>query len=168
MARPTAPRSTVPAAAGVAVGLGGLGLIAVGLWARRDVRRTLARERIVSTADARTPNAPVVNAGAARELAEIIRAITLKAAGGHTYAETPEYIDADRAPTSDESRAMRDERTGLPVENPDHDLWIQATTLQTALMQAYMAFRLADLMMALGAAFVAIGGGLAAAGRLRS
>jgi hypothetical protein len=100
-------------------------------------------------------------------MAEVIRARTLSAAGGLTYAETPSYLGVDGAPTSDASQALRDERTGAPVESPDHALWIQSTTLQSALMQAYLAFRLAELTAALGAAFVAVGAGLGAAGRAR-
>ena len=36
----------------------------------------------------------------------------------------------------------RHKRTGRIVENPEHAPSVQSTTLQTALMQAYMAFRL--------------------------
>jgi hypothetical protein len=51
------------------------------------------------------------------------------------------------------------------VANPDVDLWMQSTTLQTALMQAYMAFRLSDLMLGLGGALVLAGSGIAASPR---
>jgi hypothetical protein len=61
-----------------------------------------------------------------------------------------------------------DERTTLPVENPAVKLWLQSTTLQTALMQAYLAFRLAELTAGLGAAFLAVGAALAATGRARA
>jgi hypothetical protein len=53
------------------------------------------------------------------------------------------------------------------VDNPDVRLWLQATTLQTALMQAYLAFRLAELTAGLGAVLVAVGGGLSAAASRR-
>jgi len=143
----------VPTAARVAVGLAGLGFVGVGLWARRDVRRALAQERIVSTSEATPPNAPVTNAKGARSMAEVIRRNTIGATGGRTYAEIDPYVDAGGNPTADAARAVKDERTGQPAENPDHDLWIQSTTLQTALMQAYMAFRLSELTVALGASF---------------
>jgi hypothetical protein len=42
---------------------------------------------------------------------------------------------------------------------------MQSTTLQTALMQAYMAFRVAESTVALGAVLVVAGAGLAASGR---
>ena len=123
---------------GLAVGCAGLGFVGAGLWARRDVKRVLARERIVNPEDA----SPVEGAAGARAMAELIRRRTVEATGGRTYAETE-------------------------AEGPDHDLWIQSTTLQTALGQAYMAFRLAELTIALGGTFVAVGVGLAAAGRGR-
>lgn len=144
------------------VTLAGVGFVATGLWARREVQMNLARERIVDTPG----SAPVTNGTAARSLAETIRSNTLAAAGGRTYAEIDLYLDAERKPTSDRERALEDERSGEPVENPEHALWLQSTTLQTALIQAYMGSRLAELTIGLGAAFVAAGAGLAAAARL--
>lgn len=143
--------------------MGGLGLLGLGLWARRDVARTLARERIRGL-DAK----PVTSAATARSLAEAIRASTLESTGGHTYSETDAYVDEAGNPTSDRASALVDERTALPVENPAVKLWLQSTTLQTALMQAYLAFRLAELTAGLGAAFLAVGAALAATGRARA
>ena len=145
-------------ASGAAVGLVGLGLVGIGLWARRDVARTLARERIVFGPDRK----PVVSATTARALAESIRASTLETTGGRTYSETPSYVGIDGEPTFDLSLAARDDGTGRPVENPHVGLWMQATTLQTALMQAYLAFRLAELTAGLGATLAVVGAGLAA------
>lgn len=164
---PASAASGAVKASGVTVSLTGIGLVAAGVWARREVKTTLARERIVSTADSTPPSAPVTSGAAARSLAEAIRRSTLEAANGRTYAETDLFLDAARRPTSDRERALEDERSGQPVENPEHTLWLQATTLQTALMQAYMASRLAALMIGLGGAFLAVGAGLTAAGRDR-
>ena len=100
---------------------------------------------------------------AARSLAEVIRRSTLEATAGQTYAETELYIGADGRPTSNREEALVDERTGKPVQNPEQALWLQSTTLQTALMQAYMGSRIAELTMGLGAALVAAGTGVAAA-----
>ncbi|HWJ45205.1 MAG TPA: hypothetical protein VNR63_07435, partial [Gaiellaceae bacterium] len=107
----------------------------------------------------------VTTPAAARSAAEFIRRNTLAATGERTYAEVEPYLDLEGRPTADASLAAKDGRTGQPVENPDHDLWIQSITLQDALLQAYMAFRVSDLTVALGAALVAAGVGLAAAGR---
>lgn len=152
----------VPAVTGAGVGLAGVGFVGLGLWARREAGRTLARERIVG-ADERQQ--PVTSASQARSLAEFIRRNTLDATGGRTYAEVAPYIDVEGRPTSDAEAAVKDGRTGQPLENPDHELWLQSTTLQTALTQAYLAFRLSELTIALGASFVLAGVALAAGAR---
>ena len=157
-----APLST---ALGAAVGFAGLGLLGVGIWARRDVARTLAEERVLVPVNTQQPGARLANATAARATAELIRRSTAEATEGRAYAETEPYIDPDGKPTPDAVLALKDPRTGRPVENPDHELWIQSITLQTALMQAYLAFRLSELTIALGSAFVGVGLGLAAVGR---
>ena len=158
-------KGRLPTAAGTGVALAGLGLVGVGLWARRDVARALSRERITGTGSMTPPNAPVTGAPAARSLAEEIRRITLKASGGRTYAETDEYLARDGGTTSDAALALTVEQTGQPVHNPSYELWITSTALQTALMQAYLAFRLADLTAGIGGVLVAAGAGIAAAGR---
>ena len=157
---PAIRRSRVPKAAGVGLGLTGSALVAVGLWGRREARLGLARERVVGPGDT-----PVTGPGTARALADFVRETTVQATGGRTYAEVEPYVDAGGSPTPDAELAAKDERTGQLLENPDHDLWIQATTLQTALLQAYMAFRLAEATIAIGGAFVVAGIGLVAAGR---
>jgi hypothetical protein len=129
------------------------------------VRRALAQERITGTGDMRPPNAPVTSAPAARALAEVIRRQTVRATGGRTYSETDQFLSREGGCTSDPSVALTDDRTGRPVTNPDYELWIRSTTLQSALMQAYLAFRLADLTTALGGALLAAGAGVAAAAR---
>ena len=147
------------------MGLIGAAFVGVGLWGRRETSRALARERIEDPAGSAQSAAPVTTAAAARSAAELIRRNTLAATGDRTYAEIDPYLDPEGRPTSDAAAAAKDERTGAPVENPDHDLWIQSTTLQSALLQAYMAFRLSDLTVALGAALSVAGVGLVAAGR---
>lgn len=119
-----------------AVSLTGVGLIAAGVWGHREVQAALTRERVVDPTSSR----PVRDGAAARALAERIRLSTLDATGGRTYAE---------------SRPDSEEQT----------LWLQATTLQTALMNAYMASRVALLTVGLGVAFVLTGAGLSASAR---
>lgn len=93
-------------------------------------------------------------------MAEVIRQNTVAATGGRTYAEVDPYLDVQGAPTQDAGRAATDERTGGRLENPEHAVWVQSTVLQAALLQAYMAFRVAELTVALGGAFVLAGAGL--------
>ncbi|HET6601136.1 MAG TPA: hypothetical protein VFG57_04170 [Gaiella sp.] len=152
-------------AAGVSTLAAGFGLVGLGLWARRDVRRGLERERIVSTPGSMPPSAPVVDAAAARSLAEVIRDATLSSTGGTTYGDTPSYVDAEGRPTPDRKLAALDPVTRKPVQNPAQALWLQSTTLQTALMQAYLAQRVAELTVGLGAVLVGVGTGLAAVPR---
>lgn len=165
--RPDARTSAaaVASASGLVVSAAGAGLAGAGVWALREVRRGLERERIAGTDDMTPPGAPVTTGPAARSLAEVIRARTLETAGGRTYGETDLYVGADGRPTSDRAAALVDERTGEPVEHPAHALWLQSTTLQTALTQAYMGSRLAVLTIGIGTAFLAAGVGLAACGR---
>ena len=159
------PRSAVTLGrwSGIGTALAGAGLVSVGLWARREVRTTLARERIFSSSGNDAESVPVTSGSAARSLAEVIRRSTLESAGGRTYAETELYVDSDARPTSDRERAVVDERTGQPVENPERTLWVQATALQSALMQAYMGSRIAELKIGLGAALAAAGTGITVA-----
>jgi hypothetical protein len=158
----TARDAVLIRAAGVGLGLAGLGLSGAGLWGLREVRAGLLRERI--SGPTRDGAATAVTSGAAaRSLAEVIRERTAAAAGGRTYAEVDPYLAAEGATTAEADEALKDERTGAPVENPDHALWLDSTTLQTALMQAYMASRVAQLTLGLGAAFLLAGLGLAAA-----
>jgi hypothetical protein len=102
---------------------------------------------------------------AARSLASTIRDATVAGTDGRTYSETAEFLAPDGSPTSDPEAARVDPTTGRPVKNPDVELWVRSTVLQTALNQAYMAFRIADLMVGVGVALCATGVGLAAASR---
>lgn len=154
------------AVAGPAVALVGLGVACAGVWARRDVRRALARERIEPIGSADGGEVISTPAGA-RALAEFIRGSVLESTHGSTYAEVDAYLDAEGRPTADAVTAARDPNTGRPLENPDHALWLEATTLQTALMQAYVAFRLAELTIAVGASLALAGVAIGSLGRRR-
>ncbi len=153
-------RRAAVAGAGAGVAVSGLGLLALGAWARREVRLGLARERISAPG-----GGAVEDAGSARALAELIREQTLESTGGTTYSEAGEYLAEDGSSTSDVTKALTDETTGAPVKNPDVELWLRSTTLQTALMQAYLAFRISDLMLAVGGALTLAGAGIAASAR---
>jgi hypothetical protein len=115
-ARGEAHRPSLTTAAGTAGVVGGIGLVGAGIRARRDVRRSLARERIAWPERANS-NVPVADARRARSLAELIRRNTLAATGGRTYAETDPYLDETGAPTSDAALSARHGRTAHPVEN---------------------------------------------------
>jgi len=160
-----AASTRLPLGIGLALGAVGGVCAAAGLRARRDVGRALALERITGVGGAVPAGTPVRTAATARALAEMIRESTVAATGGRTYAELPSFAGTNGIPTSDAEAALRDERTGTPVRNPDVDLWLQSTTLQSALMQAYMGFRLAEFTIATGVSLAAAGIGIATAAR---
>ena len=49
------------------------------------------------------------------------------------------FLDANGKPTSDESQAAKDPKTGQPVENGLRNLWVTETALATALNVSYFA-----------------------------
>jgi hypothetical protein len=123
----------------VLVGAGAV-MVFQGLDAREQVRVSLVAENITTPEDATIPNVPVDSAATAMAQAEIIQKHTLEATEGRTWA------DMDR-------------------EDPQRPFYLSAVTLRTSLMSAYMAFKIADLVIGLGALFLAIGlGGAAATG----
>ena len=85
---------------------------------------------------------------------EIIREHTLTSTKGLTFAEMPRTI-----PKLDEAGNQIIGEDGKPVMmlNAARDIWTQSTTLQSALLQGYMAWKLSELVMGLGAAFIFMG-----------
>jgi len=103
-----------------------------GRMAHNDVRDTLAEERIISAEDAAIPLAEVDSAAEAKAQADIIREHALAATGGKTYAE-------------------------LDRDDPARAVYLNSVTLRTALMESYMAFKVADLVTGVGAIVVLLG-----------
>ena len=93
--------------------------------AHDDVRDALAAEKIVTAEDAEIPLAPVTGPAEAKAQADAIQAHALRITGGKTYAEM--------------------ERT-----DPNRATYLQAVTLRTALMESYLAFKVADLVQGVG------------------
>jgi hypothetical protein len=138
----------------IAVGIGSIGL---GAWGFNEVRDNLARENIVGTPDSSIPGQKVNTGSEARAFASVMRKHALEATGGQTYAEMGRFLDAKGNPTSDESKAAKDPKTGQPVENGLRNLWVTETALTTALTMAYMGERLAVFGMVMGVALVLVG-----------
>jgi hypothetical protein len=138
----------------IAVGFGSIGL---GAWGYNEVRDNLARENIVGTPDSSIPGQKVNTGSEARAFAAVMRKHALEATGGQTYAEMGRFLDAKGNPTSDESKAAKDPKTGQPVENGLRNLWVTETALTTALTMAYMGERLALFGMVMGVALVLVG-----------
>jgi hypothetical protein len=100
--------------------------------AHNDVRDTLAEERIITAEDAAIPLAEVDSAAEAKAQADIIHEHALAATGGKTYAE-------------------------LDRDDPARAVYLNSVTLRTALMESYMAFKVADLVTGIGAIVVLLG-----------
>src|ERR687887_1976545 len=69
------------------------------------------------------------------------------------------FLDANRKPTSDESKAAKDAKTGAPVENPARNIWVTETALTTALNASYFAENVANFAIVMGAALMLVGVG---------
>ena len=118
----------------------GLILIGAGVFMARegrlaynDVKDTLAAEKIVSSEDADIPLVPVTGPDEAKAQADAIHTHILKTTGGKTYAE-------------------------LDRNDPNRAQYLNSVTLRTALMESYMAFRIADLVSGVGLIVILLGG----------
>ncbi len=116
----------------IGAALFGVGLIAAGLFmvsegrsAHNDVRDALSAERIVTPEDSAIPNVPVTGAAEAKAQADAIWKHVLTMTDGKTYAE-------------------------LDREDPLRATYLQSVTLRTALMESYLAFKVADLVVGVG------------------
>ncbi len=118
----------------------GIVLVGAGLFmvreariAHRDVRDTLAQERIVTPEDADIPLAAVTGPKEAKAQADAIQRHIMTITGGKTYAE-------------------------LDRSDPNRATYLQSVTLRTALMESYMAFKVADLVLGVGLVVALLGG----------
>jgi hypothetical protein len=103
-----------------------------GRAAHDEVRDTLADERIITSEDAEIPLAEVDSAAEAKAQADAIRGHILETTGGKTYAE-------------------------LARDDPNRATYLNSVTLRTALMESYLAFKVSDLVVGMGAIVVLLG-----------
>jgi hypothetical protein len=157
----------------------GIGAITLAVNGRSDVRDQTAREQIVGTPDM-TPaaiKAEAAKAGLknvdlptcsvagqkvdtgseARCFAQYMRVHTLEATGGQTYAQMPRYATADGKGTNDEAAAVKNEKTGGPLDNPARNIWVTETALTTALQTSYFAEQVSLFTIVMGVALLLIG-----------
>jgi hypothetical protein len=135
----------------------GVGATYMGVDGRDRVRDDLAREMIVGTPDSSIPNQKVDTGSEAQAFAAVIRKHTLEATDGQTYAEMGRFLDDNGKPTSDESKAATDPKTGQPVENGLRNMWVTSTALSTALNTAYFAESVATFAIVMGIALLLTG-----------
>jgi hypothetical protein len=140
----------------------GVGAVVAGFVGRSQVRDELAREHIVGTPDMKgIANEPIDTGGEARDFAKGIRRHTLEATQGKTYAEMPRFAGKNGTPTNDEKLAKVDPKSGKPVDNPERQIWITSTSLQTALNTSYFAENVALFAIVMGFALLLAGIGFA-------
>ena len=156
-----------------------IGSIGVGIWGISYTRDHLQQEQIVGSPDM-TPSAiksevqqagltnvslptcnvanETVDTGSkAKCFASYMRIHTLEATGGQTYAEMGRFLDKNGKPTSDESKAAKDPKTGQPVENGLRNLWVTETALTTALNVSYFAESVGVFGIIMGIALLLVG-----------
>src|SRR6185369_17952108 len=114
-----------------------IGSIVVGFNGRDRVHSDLAKEQIVGTPDSTIPNQLVNTGSEAQAFAKVMRKHTLEATGGKTYAQMPRFATADGKGTNDEKAALKNPKSGAPVDNPARQIWVTETALTTALNTAY-------------------------------
>jgi hypothetical protein len=137
----------------------GIGAVYSGFDGRDRVQSDLAREQIVGTPDSSIPGQLVDTGSEAQAFAKTMRAHTLEATGGKTYAQMGRYLDKNGKETNDEKAAAIDKATGQPVENGLRDMWVTETALTTALNTAYFAESVATFAIVMGFALLLAGGG---------
>ena len=142
----------------------GIGSIAIGAWGINTVRDNLKQEQIYFGDHATDPNVPAEQSGKqvttgsqAHEFAGVMRKHTLEATQGQVYAEMGRFLDPQGNPTSDESKAAKDPKTGQPVANEARNLWVTETALTTALNQAYFGERVGVFGIVMGIALLLTG-----------
>ena len=135
----------------------GIGATYTGIDGRDRVRDDLAREMIVGTPDSTIPNQKVDTGKEAEAFAAVMRKHTLEATDGQTYAQMGRFLDENGKPTSDETKAAKDPKTGQPVENGLRNMWVNETALTTALNTAYFAESVATFAIVMGFALLLTG-----------
>ena len=157
----------------------GIASIVIGTNGRDTVRSNLGNEAIVGTPDM-TPKAiaaeakaaglknvtlptksvagETINTGSeARTFAEYMRIHALEASGGQTYAQMPRFATADGKGTNDEKAALKDPKSGRPVDNAARNVWVTETALSTALNTSYFAENVALFSVVMGVALLLTG-----------
>ena len=133
----------------------GIGAMYSGYDGRDMVRDNLRAEKIVGTPDSTIPGQVVDTGSEARAFADVMRAHTLEATGGKTYAEMDRFLAKGGGTTSDEKAALV--QNGKPVDNPARNIWVTETALSTALNTAYFAEQVAVFGFVMGIALLLSG-----------
>lgn len=109
----------------VLAAVSGIILVIGGIWGICFTYTNIAREKIVTPADASIPGQQVLGPLTLKSQADIIREHALKTTGGRTYAE-------------------------MPREDANRNLWVTATTLITALHLGILTYVFSGLIILFG------------------
>jgi hypothetical protein len=161
----------------------GITSIVMGVNGRDTVRSNLDKELIVGTPDM-TPKAIAAEVKAAglknvslptksvagktidtgseaRVFAEYMRIHALEATQGTPYSQMPRFASADGKGTNDEKAALKDPKSGRPVDNAARNVWVTETALSTALNTSFFAENVALFSIVMGVALLLTGVGFA-------
>lgn len=162
--------------------LGGIATMVVGMNGRGQVSDNLKAEQIQGTPDMKpdvikaeatkagvsTEDLPdcevagkdVTNGTTAKCFASYMRVHALMATGGKTFAQMPRFASKDGQGTNEEAEALKDPKSGQPVDNPARNIWTSEVAFSQALNMAYLAEQVGMFSIWMGLALILIGVGL--------
>jgi hypothetical protein len=125
----------------------GIVLVIGGIWGICFTYNNIAREKIVTPADASIPQKAVRGPFTLKAQADVIRKHMLNMSEGKTYAEMPRQVAK-----LDESGKPMVGADGKPVmtANTARDTWITATALTTALHLGILTYVFSGLIILFG------------------
>jgi len=143
--------------------------IGLGAWGINNVRDNLKLEQITGSPDM-TPDAikaegqkagltgvTYPTCSVANETVDTGSEARCFASYMRIHAQMGRFLDANGNPTSDETKAAKDPKTGQPVENGLRNLWVTETSLATALNVSYFAERVGVFGIVMGVALLLTG-----------
>lgn len=146
-----------PIVLGIGFIAGGGYMVVEGRSAHNDVRDTIVQEDITVSADAPAFGGDVIDsAGKAQAQSDAILGHTLAATGGKLYAQLDQYNAAAGGTTNDKTLAAKDANGNL-IANPLRSTALTSAELRTSLGVAVMGFKVADLVVGLGAFLIFMG-----------
>lgn len=133
----------------------GIVLIIGGLWGIYFTYKNIAQEKIVTPGDASISSQPVRGPLTLKAQADVIRKHTLKITGGKTYSQMPQEI----AKISEDGQPVLDaDGNQIMVANSARNIWMNATTLTTALNLGILTYVFSGIVLLFG--FISIWTGI--------
>ncbi len=126
--------------------IAGISMVLGGIFGVIFTYKNVAREDIITPADASIPNTPVRGPFTLKSQSDIIRKHVFQTTGEKTYSQMPQKISkTDQGGNS------------IMVENSARNIWITATTLTTALHLGILSYLFSGLVIFLGIAGTWVG-----------